>query len=384
MTHSVYITRAAAYLPNAPVDNLQIESVLGQVGGRPSRARAIVLRSNGIQQRHYVIDPATGNITHSNAQITAEAVRGLLHEDFRLEDIQVLACGTSSPDQIAPNHAVMVHGELRNPPCEVMAASGICVSGVMSLKYGFMSVLAGLTDNAVTTGSEAASTFMRAWNFQAENDAQVAAMEKKPVIAFDKDFLRWMLSDGAGALLLQSQPNPQGLSLKVEWIDQFSYANEMQACMYAGAEKNEDGSLTGWRELASMQEVIGRSALAWKQDVRLLESGIRTSSRKGFEAMIKRRKLKVDEVDWLLPHYSSEYFRKVMFEVMPDDWKIPYERWFTNLVTKGNVGAASMYLMIEELFGSGRLKPGERILCYVPESGRFSAAFVYLRVVEAG
>jgi 3-oxoacyl-[acyl-carrier-protein] synthase-3 len=42
-----------------------------------------------------------------------------------------------------------------------------------------------------------------------------------------------------------------------------------------------------------------------------------------------------------------------------------------------------MYLMIEELFSSGRLRPGERILCYVPESGRFSTAFVYLTVTTA-
>ncbi|MGH8456550.1 MAG: hypothetical protein ACRETE_06155, partial [Stenotrophobium sp.] len=296
MTASVYITRAAAFLPNAPVGNEQMEAVLGQVGGRPSRARAIVLRSNGIQQRHYVIDPATGQINYSNARITAEAVRGLAQDGFNLDEIQVLACGTSSPDQIAPNHAVMVHGELGNPPCEVMAASGVCVSGVMSLKYGFMSVLAGLSYNAVTTGSEVASTFMRAWHYEAENEARVAAMEKKPVIAFEKDFLRWMLSDGAGALLLQNHPNRKGLSLKIEWIDQFSYASEMQACMYSGAEKNPDGSLTGWREFSSMQDLLSRSVLAWKQDVRLLESGIRSASRKGFEAMIERRKLRVDEV----------------------------------------------------------------------------------------
>jgi 3-oxoacyl-[acyl-carrier-protein] synthase-3 len=380
MTQSAYITRAAAYLPNLPVDNQQIEQILGQVGGRPSRARAIVLRSNGIRQRHYVIDPVTGAITHSNAQITAEAVRGLLHEGFKLEDIQVLACGTSSPDQIAPNHAVMVHGELRNPPCEVMAASGICVSGVMSFKYGFMSILAGLSDNAVVTGSEAASTAMRASNFEVENEARVAAMEKNPSLAFEKDFLRWMLSDGAGALLLQNRPNGEGLSLKVEWIDQFSFANEMQACMYAGAEKNEDGSLTGWREMPS-QALLNRSVLSLKQDVRLLDAGIRLCTRRGFLEMQKRRSLQLSDVDWLLPHYSSQFFREPLMVAMPADLKIPYERWFTNFVTKGNVGAASMYLMIEELFGSGRLKAGQRILCFVPESGRFSTAFVYLRVV---
>ena len=165
MTQDVFITRTAAFLPNAPVSNEGIESLLGQVGGRASRARALVLRNNGIQSRHYAIDPQTGRYSHNNARMTAEAVRGLASESFELSEIEVLACGTSSPDQLMPNHGVMVHGELGNPACEVAATSGVCVSGVTSFKYGFMSVAAGLSRNAVVTGSEFASSFMRAGNF---------------------------------------------------------------------------------------------------------------------------------------------------------------------------------------------------------------------------
>ena len=379
---AVYITRMATVLPNAPVANDEVEAILGQVGSRPSRARALVLRNNGIRSRHYALN-AAGDLTHSNAQLTAEAVRALTDERFSLADIEVLACGTSSPDQLMPNHAVMVHGELGSQPCEVVATSGICVSGITAMKYGYLSVLAGQARNAVVTGSELASSFMRAGNFSAESEAAVAALEKRPAIAFEKDFLRWMLSDGAGALLLQDRPNASGLSLQIEWIDQYSYAGELPPCMYAGAEKREDGRLQGWREFASAREVAERSVMSVKQDVRLLEDGIRSSSRKAFEAMLARRRLAIDDVDWYLPHYSSEHFRSVMWEVMPDDWKIPRERWFTNLHYKGNVGSASIYLMLEELFAGGELRPGQKILCYVPESGRFSIAFAYMTVVAA-
>lgn len=381
MAEGVYVTRIAAVLPNAPIDNERMEAVLGQVGGRPSRARAVVLRSNGIRSRHYALDPETGAQTHSNAQLTAAAVRALTGGGFGLDDIEVLACGTSSPDQLMPNHAVMVHGELGSRPCEVVATSGICGSGVTALKYGFLAIAAGQSGNAVVTGSELASTFMRAGNFEAENAARIAAMEKRPVIAFEKDFLRWMLSDGAGAMLLQNRPRADRLSLQLEWIDQFSYAGELEPCMYAGAEKAPDGRLRGWREFASATEVAERSVMSVKQDVRLLEEGIRVASRKAFAAMIARRGLRAADIDWYLPHYSSDYFRRAMWDVMPDDWKIPQERWFTNLDVKGNVGAASMYLMLEELFNGGRFKPGDRILCYIPESGRFSIAFVCLRAV---
>jgi 3-oxoacyl-[acyl-carrier-protein] synthase-3 len=60
---------------------------------------------------------------------------------------------------------------------------------------------------------------------------------------------------------------------------------------------------------------------------------------------------------------------------------IPYEKWFTNLTTKGNTGSASIYIMLEELFNGGTLKIGEKILCFIPESGRFSSAFMLLEVV---
>jgi 3-oxoacyl-[acyl-carrier-protein] synthase-3 len=40
-----------------------------------------------------------------------------------------------------------------------------------------------------------------------------------------------------------------------------------------------------------------------------------------------------------------------------------------------------MYVMLDELVRSGRLRRGERILCFVPESGRFTSAFLHLTVV---
>ena len=59
---------------------------------------------------------------------------------------------------------------------------------------------------------------------------------------------------------------------------------------------------------------------------------------------------------------------------------IPYEKWFINLYNLGNVGAASAYMMVHELFQSGKLKKDEKILVLVPESGRFSYMYAMLTV----
>ena len=378
----VYINDIQAFLPNEAVDNSEIEQVLGQVGTRPSRAKKMILRSNQIKSRHYAIDKKTGAMTHTNAQIAAEAIRKLDSDTFDINTIDLLACGTTLPDQLLPNHALMVHGELGIPSCEVIATAGICLSGTMSLKYGYMSVLAGQSNNAVATGSENASSVMRSKNFEEEVDARVERLERQPEIAFEKDFLRWMLSDGGGAALMSAKPNDKGISLKINWIVQKSYANELDACMYAGAEKLEDGTLKGWREYQP-QEWLEDSVFSVKQDVKLLnENIIEYTVTKPLQELVEKGTLDPDAISYFLPHYSSGYFRDKVYEGMQKaGCDIEQAKWFTNLPYKGNTGSASIYIILEELFHSGKLNVGEKLLCYIPESGRFSTAFMQLEVV---
>lgn len=376
----VYITKASAFMPNEPVSNDEMESVLGQVGNRPSRARKIILRSNGIKNRHYVIDKNTHKITHTNAQLAAEAIRHLENKSFSLNDIDCLTSATSIADQLMPGHGVMVHGELGNRPCEVATTSGVCLSGITALKYAWMSVLSGQSQNAVASASETASMVMKAENFEPEIESRLKDLEKHPELAFEKDFLRWMLSDGAGAFLLQPQAPKGKISLKIEWIDIFSYANEKEACMYAGAEKLESGSLQGWKQ-ASNNEQSKQSYFSVKQDVKLLNSDIiHYTVERPLEQLKVTRDINPESIDYFLPHYSSEFFRDRVYEGMKKAGvDIPQERWFTNLTTKGNTGSASIYIMIEELLSSGKLNGGENILCYIPESGRFSTGFMLLK-----
>ncbi len=379
MTHTAYITATAAFLPNEAVGNDEMERLLGQVGAKPSRARRTILRSNGISSRHYAIDPATLQFTHSNAQLAAEAVRGL---PLQQNTIDCLACGTSIADQLMPGHASMVQGELRLPACDVASTSGVCVAGMTALRYAVNTVRSGDSVCAVATGSELSSARMRAENFSAEIDSQIEALEKQPELAFEKDFLRWMLSDGAGAVLVENQPAAQGISLRVDWLDVLSYAGEMETCMYAGAEKNVDGALQGWQQFSAQQR-DQQSVMAVKQDVKLLnEQVIHYTVEKPLQALIKKHGLQAENIDYFLAHYSSQFFRdKVQAGLQRVGLEIPFDRWFTNLTTCGNTGSASIYIMLNALFRSGRLQKGERLLCYVPESGRFSTAFMHLTVV---
>jgi 3-oxoacyl-[acyl-carrier-protein] synthase-3 len=380
MSGSVYITGTAAFLPNAPVANDDMERVLGQLGDKPSRARPTVLRSNGIKQRHYAIDPVTLEVTHSNAGLTAEAVRILGNEGFDLNKLECLSCGTSIADQLMPNQAAMVQGELGLPPLEVVATTGVCLSGLASIKYAYLAVAAGVHKNAVATGSELASQVMSSTNLEVESETR--DLELKPELAFDRDFLRWMLSDGAGAFLLESEPRADRLNLRIDWIDIFSYAGTMETCMYAGAVKGPDGKVKGWARFTPAERER-HTIMAVRQDVKLLNEFVMLYTvQKPLETLAQKRGLRADQIDWFLPHYSSKFFRdKVLSHMKNAGVEVPQDRWFTNLAEKGNTGAASVYIIVDELLRSGRAKKGQRLLCYVPESGRFSTGFMHLTVV---
>ena len=95
----------------------------------------------------------------------------------------------------------------------------------------------------------------------------------------------------------------------------------------------------------------------------------------------KKHNVNVEDIDYFLPHLSSYFFKKPIADTLKEGGlNIPEEKWFTNLATKGNVGAGSIYLMIEELFNSGKLKKDDKILLMVPESARFSYVYTWLTV----
>lgn len=376
----VYINAIERYMPNNPVSNNEMEGILGLINGNKSKSRGLILRNNKIKNRYYALDK-NGNPTHSNAQLTALAINKLLKDNIDLSEIELLTAGTSSPDTLQPAHALMVHGELgTDHHMEVMSAHGTCNAGMLSLKYAYLAVGAGEVTNAVSAASETLSSWMLAKNFAAEIDKR-KEIENNPYIAFEKDFLRWMLSDGAVAALLQDKPNTEGISLNIEWIDIRSYANELKTCMYAGCLRDDNGDVKGWRQL-TMDEQENNSIFTLKQDAKILQKHIIDCGVSHLKYVSAKKNLNIDTIDWFLPHLSSMFFKDEAYNKLKEGgFDIPQEKWFLNLPEIGNVGAASGLLMLEELFNSGNLKIGQKILVMVPESARFSSTYMLLTVV---
>lgn len=373
---NVYINKVAVFLPNKPVSNEEIEDYIGLIGGKPSRVRSIVLKQNGIKTRYYGLDKEH-KITHSNAQLAKEAVLGLFEENAVPSDITLLACGTSTPDQLLPSHASMVHGELGNFPMEIFSSAGVCLTSLQALKICYSNILAGLHDNAVCVASELTSPALVSKFYDPEYEATHDNPDKDPYMAFEKDFMRFMLSDGSGAVLLQDHPEGD-CSLKVEWVEMTSYANELPTCMFMASELEPNGRLKSWKEF-SPEEIKDRGVLVGKQDIRQLKKHAIKYWVDHIETVLAKHNLNPEEVDYVLPHLSSMlFYDQVNDELIARGIALTKEKWFVNLPSVGNVGSAAIYVALEELMRTKGIKQGQKILLLVPESGRFSYGTVLL------
>tara|TARA_R110002096_G_scaffold49862_1_gene131550 strand:- start:234 stop:2084 length:1851 start_codon:yes stop_codon:yes gene_type:complete len=370
--NEVYITASGAFLPNKAVSNEEMEDFLGRINGKDSRVKERILKQNGIKTRFYALNKSQ-ETTHSNALLAVNAVKNALKKsNLRSADIELLCTGTTQGDLPIPGFASMVHADLDFKRCEVASFQSVCASGIMALKNAFSQIKSEEKQNAVCVGSELPSRMFKASRFEAQG------VEALP---FDAEFLRWMLSDGAGAFVLQNKKNHEGISLRIDWIDIKSYANEFPVCMYTGKLDNKNEGGKSWLDYSSYEEASKAGAINLKQDTRLLEKVIKTGVSHYFE-LIDQGKISASQIDWLCCHYSSEVFKDTIKELMEKGGgAVAEEKWFSNLTSKGNTGAASIFIMLEELMYSGKLKTGDTILCMVPESGRFITSYMRLTVV---
>ncbi|AUA55788.1 PQB biosynthetic 3-oxoacyl-[acyl-carrier-protein] synthase III [Achromobacter spanius] len=366
----VYLESAGYFMPGEAVSNDAMDSYIAPLNRMSSRIKSRILAENGIKQRYYAIDPE-GQTVYTNAQLAANAIRDCLRRnDSDLSAVSLLTSGSSGGDALMPGFANMIQGELAAQPMETLSVHGICAAGVSAIQVAAQGVEMGGHASALAVASELPSRLFKRSRFAARGyDAD-----------FDAHFLRWMLSDGAGALLLGNSGRAlagasSGVRLKLKWVHQRSFSGDYPVCMQLGLSADRQ---KGHLDYPSWNEAEADGALSLRQDIRLLphlfDIGIHE-----YAKLVRDGWLDPDQVDHFLCHYSSEKFIPVVEDLMEKaGLVIPRERWFSNLAWRGNTGAASILIMLAEFLETREIKPGEQIFCYIPESGRFMAAYMLL------
>jgi 3-oxoacyl-[acyl-carrier-protein] synthase III len=369
---NVYVTSTGSFLPGAPVGNDDIDRFIAPLNPTSARIKRRILAENGIESRHYAID-AAGETAHSATQMAALAINNCLADaEAALHDVTMLSTGSSGGDFAMPGFANMVQGELHAPPMTTSTHQGVCAAGMAALQHAASTLELSEAGHALVATSEMPSRMFKRSRFAPrgyETD-------------FDSHFLRWMLSDGAGACLLSTRPRTSGVSLKLHWIHNRSFSGDLPVCMQIG--KSVDGQQQSYLDYPSLADAEADGAFLLRQDVRLLphlfELGIHE-----YVDLVRQGALQPEAIDHFLCHYSSQKFAGVVEDLMQRaGLAIPRERWYSNLTRRGNTGAASIFIMLDDFVRERQLTPGQQILCFVPESGRFSISFMLLEVVRTG
>lgn len=371
--HDVFVTGLGAYFPGPPIDNDEVERVLGMVYGKPSRMKRRVLAQNGIRARHYALD-AEGKSTHQNEDLAKAAVDLALGDAGREpKDVDCLSVGTSQADLLLPGFGSMVQAAAELPSCQLIQTSGICNAGVMAFRAAWSQVRLGEAKNALVVASELASRSLKHTRYE-------AAFEEGQSLEWDAEFLRWMLSDGAGAWFLEPRPRPRGKSLRADWSRLRSYASSYPVCMSGGRSIRKEQPKS-WQDYDDCTTAERQGAFLLRQDMRLLDEVVKIGVDLFLE-VIEEGLVRPETIDHVLCHYSSDHFRSRIFQLLQMSGVMPSEeKWFSNLHTRGNTGAASIFVMLEEFCRIKQPEVGETILCMVPESGRFSASYLHFTVV---
>lgn len=372
-----FITGTGVFLPGEPVPNDRMEDFIGRVGGRASSIGQRALRWNGIDTRHYALTPA-GEALHSNASMSAAAVMTALRDaGLGRESLQFLATATTQGDLLVPGHGSAVHGELGGGALELASFQSVCVSSLMAVKAAWNAVRTADARCAAAVAGEFSSRWFRPGFYE-----DTALIDAKGRLGMEADFLRWTLSDGAGAVLIEPVKSRARPSLRIAWIDLTSLAGRFDPCMWAGAPMRTRSDLKNAWSHAGPCGAHAAGAIALLQDFALLKIIIRAWIGVYLEKVDNGR-IDPAKVDWLLCHYSARSLRHEIVSLLESTRAmIPEEKWFTTLPTTGNVGSASIWLMLDALLKTGSAKVGDKILCIVPESGRAMVGFMMLEVVE--
>ena len=359
-----YITATGSFLPGEPVENHAIGQFLGSIEGE-ELVRRQVLAVNGIRTRHYALD-SNQNETFDVYELAALAAQACLDGNLPRRPISYLSAGTTHAPFSGPGISSILHSQLagRNlvaGSVEINSNSGICTASATAMVNAVRSIKAGSHDSALCIGTEQSTQALKSSAFRVIRDTEMMEQDLKRSKWFMSVFLRFMLSDGAGAWLVESNPPEDRACFRVNWTYARSYAHEAPLCMHYD---NRTARLS--------------------QDVDILSKYLLACAEKFVVDALATHQERLEDYQVILPHLSSYYFLGRMERLIKGlcREKSAVPRWWTNLSTAGNTGAASIFVMLDHFARTQSPQIGERILLFIPESGQFNFVMISLTLVQ--
>ncbi|MCH2156596.1 MAG: hypothetical protein MK080_11410 [Opitutales bacterium] len=359
-----YITSTGSFLPGPARENYEIADILGTLE-HEGPIREKILRTNGIRRRHYATD-SDQESTMDVYDLGVCAARACLTKasGIGIHQPTYIGAGTTYAPFSGPGIASTIHERISSAKTiehavEIQSFSGICSSSAQAIVAASRAIRSEDHTLALVIGTEHASRILKSSYIQLPETYDSNQTLRK-TSWFMSVFLRSMLSDGAGAALIQNSPGEGPWALRVNWTHSRSFAHQTERCM-------------------TLETDSGRLS----QDVDVLAKYMRPCIDEFLDSAMTTNKDSLDEYSWVLPHLSSFFFKRQLLSRLKgvSGEALPY---WTNLETAGNTGAASIFIMLDEFMEERgyALNHGDRLLLFVPESSHFNFVLLSLTVIR--
>jgi 3-oxoacyl-[acyl-carrier-protein] synthase-3 len=350
---SVRIAGTGSYLPGPPLVTESVTRFLRRFpDGLTVAQQDRLISESGIETRHYAIDVDDDRKRETNASMAAAAGRAALDAaGWKPHDVDLLVVTTVVPDQLMPPTSTMVQELLGIENCSELAISANCTAPTKGLMVAADQIQVGRVQRALVCSAQFASFgFVPPWSNPASMNPQ-------------QGHLRWILSDGAGAIALER--SDQDMSLRVH-LESRGVGIPSGMSVAVGAAYPDLGATVR----AGAQHVTQPPLFALKHGMRLAKDGL--------QRMLRATELPGTSIDHFIPSISSMQVARKMEKVFgtlgvrPDAWRLNFTR-------VGYVGSVAVPIMLDEMVRAKQLRPGDVVCTVAEESSKWMFAGTVFR-----
>lgn len=371
--HEVYVAGLGSLLPGDPVPFTDIERVLGKITEAPpkilawiDRMRPIMEEMLGVDTCHYAIDPETRLPTEDNVTMSVKAAeKAMAMAGISKNDIDLLVYAGVMMENVCPPTTVLIQEAMGIPDIAEYAIHSNCTSIYKAIQLASDQISLGRYKTALVMTSQLSSPMLRAEHFN------------QKVLTRPQILLRWFLSDGAGAIVLTSDPNLGRKRMRVieTYIESIGLGEGPDMyCVMGGHRVNVlEAYEHGWHHLTQNFERVARLAL---------ELG-----RKAGDRMVQRLGMEWSSIRYFFMNVPTKHIADQALANMRAEHDIPTMDVYTKLAEHGYPGPCAIIHGLDGFLREEDPHKGDIMLSVVAESSKWIYAgfvFEYLGAPEKG
>lgn len=361
--NKVKIIGTGYFLPGEKLSINQVDDLLGMLTEAPkkinnwlNRMRMLMEQLLEIDGYYYAIDPETKEFTEDNITMSVKAAEmALKNAGIKASDIDFIAYGSAHQDQM-PTASVRIQEALGTGLCSEISVHSNCTSAYKAFLTAFDHIRLGRAKTALVLSSNMSSSELR------------ASYYNQAVVRKEELFLRYFLSDGAGAIILTGTEDNDENSLYVEnvYTESAGYnkppgmLNQRPAYWMNPKEEFEKG----YHHLSQMyNEQLGKHF--FDKDASVFA--------KGLKRMIDLYGIDTSKIKYFQVNFPSKHISELVIEEC-EKLGIDKNTLYTKISTMGYAGPPMAFICLDKLFREEKLEKGDLILSFVTEVSKYLQA----------